>query len=76
MRQNFDLFFVRFLIYIEFSTNLAQSQNSQSIRLEMAQEKVKTLFFENHEKILFFWLPIFNFLHAAKTAQRWHDDQR
>ena len=67
---------MRFLIYIEFSTNLAQSQNSQLIRLEMAQGKVKTLLFENHEKIPFFSLPIFNFLHVAKTTQRWHDDQR
>ena len=66
---------MRFLIYIEFSSNLAQSQSSRSIRLEMAQEKVKTLLFENHEKITFFSPPIFNILRAAKTTQRWHEDQ-
>ena len=67
---------MRFLIYIDFSTNQEQSQNSQSIGLEMAQEKGKTLPFENHEKIQFFLQPIFNFLHAAKTTQRLHDNQR
>ena len=41
---------MRFLIYIEFFSNLAQPQNSRSIRLEMAQGNVKTLLFENHEK--------------------------
>ena len=72
MRQNFDLFFVRFLIYFEFSSNLAQSQNSWSIRLEMEQEKVKTLLFKNNEKITFFSLPIYNILQAVKTTQRRH----
>ena len=43
---------MRFLIYIEFSSNLAQSQNSRSIRLKMAQENVKMLLMENHEKIM------------------------
>ena len=66
---------MRFLIYIKFSSNLAQSQNSPSIRLEMAQEKVKMLLSENHEKVTFFSLPIYNILRAAKTTQRWHEDQ-
>ena len=66
---------MRFLIYIEFSSNLAQSQNSRLIRLEMAQEKLKMLLYENHEKINFFSLPIYDILRAAKTTQRWHEDQ-
>ena len=75
MRQNFDLFLVRFSIYIEFSSNLAQSQNSRLIRLKMAQEKLKMLLYENHEKVNFFSLPIYDILRAAKTTQRWHEDQ-
>ena len=59
MRQNFDVFFVRFLIYIRFSSNLEQSQKSRSIRLKMAQEKVKTFLLENHEKVTFFFLYSF-----------------
>ena len=34
---------MRYFIYIEFSLNLAQSQNFWSIHLEMAQEKLKRL---------------------------------
>ena len=66
---------VRFLIYIESSSNLAQSQNSQSIRIEMAREKVKTLLFKNHEEMTFFLLPIYDIFWVAKTTQRWHEDQ-
>ena len=75
LRQNFDLFLVRFLMYIEFSSNLAQSQNSQSIFLELAQEKVKLLLFKNHDKVTFFFLPIYKILQAAETSQRQHEEQ-
>ena len=74
LRKIFDLFLVRFLIYIKFSSNLEQSQNSGSMGLEMAQEKQKMLLFENHEKVTFFSLPIFNILLVAKSTQRWYED--
>ena len=51
MGWNFDLFFVRFLIYIKFSSNLAQPQNSWSIRLKMAQGNVKILLLKIMKKV-------------------------
>ena len=41
---------------IEFSSNLGQSQNSQSICLERAKGNVKMLFFENRGKKSFLLL--------------------
>ena len=70
LRKIFDLFLVRFLIYNKCSSNLEQSQNSGSMGLEMAQEKQKMLLFENHEKVTFFLLPIYNILWAAETSQK------
>ena len=37
--------------------------------------RLKMLLFENQEKITFFSLPIYDILRAAKTTQRWHEDQ-
>ena len=49
---------MRFLIYIEFSSNLVQSQNSRSIRSEMAQWNVKTVLFKKSlKKSSFFHYP-------------------
>ena len=40
----------------------------------MAQGKVRTLLFENHDSHIFL-PPIDEILWAAKTTQRWHEDQ-
>ena len=59
----------RFIIYIEFSTNLVQSRGFSSIRLEMAQGKVKTHHFENDEKFNF---SFFCYLPMTSNGQRRH----
>ena len=65
---------VRFLIYIKFSSHLAQSQNSRSIRLEMAQKNVEKLLFENHEikTSKSISLPIYNILRVDNGDNRSH----
>ena len=60
---------MRFLIYIKFSSNLAQLQNSWLIRLEMVQGNVKTLLFENHEKSS---VNSFRYLSSKSYEQQCH----